>query len=143
MDRVLRTLVLAVLVGACSWAVLRWPHLDTVETGRTPEYPELRPRDYAASEADVSRAVKATLDRVGWQFVGSGRGPGGSEVRATTRGRVLPTEHEVTIRIQRLGARTRVSVAAHSRTFQWDFGEDARLIEGFLPVLDEEVGRRR
>jgi hypothetical protein len=143
MDRVLRTLVLAVLVGACAWAVLRWPHLDTVETGRTPEYPELRPRDYAASEADVSRAVKATLDRVGWQFVGSGRGPGGSEVRATTRGRVLPTEHEVTIRIQRLGARTRVSVAAHSRTFQWDFGEDARLIEGFLPVLDEEVRRRR
>ena len=57
MDRVLRTLVLAVLVGAGAWAVLRWPHLDTVETGRTPEYPDLRPRDYMASEAEVSRAV--------------------------------------------------------------------------------------
>ena len=143
MDRVLRTLVLAVLVGAAAWAVLRWPHLDTVETGRTPEYPELQPRDYSASEAEVSRAVKATLDRVGWSFVGSGRGPGGSAVQASTRGRVLPTDHEITIRIQRLGARTRVSVAAHSRTFQWDFGENARLIEKFLPALDEEIGRRK
>ena len=143
MDRVLRTLVLAVLVGAAAWAVLRWPHLDTVETGRTPEYPELRPRDYIASEAEVSRAVKAALDHVGWQFVGSGRGPGGSEVQAQTRGRVLPTDHEITIRIQRLGARTRVSVAARSRTFQWDFGENARLIERFLPALDEEIGRRK
>ena len=143
MDRVLRTLVLAVLVGAAAWAVLRWPHLDTVETGRTPEYPALVPRDYMASEAEVSRAVKAALDRVGWQFIGAGRGPGGSEVQASTRGRVLPTQHDVTIRIQRLGARTRVSVAAHSRTFQWDFGENARLIESFLPALDEEIGRRR
>jgi hypothetical protein len=143
MDRVLRTLVLAVIVGAAAWAVLRWPHLDTVETGRTPEYPELRPRDYIASESEVSRAVKAALDRVGWQFVGAGRGPGGSEVQASTRGRVLPTDHEITIRIQRLGTRTRVSVAAHSRTFQWDFGENARLIEKFLPALDEEIGRRK
>ncbi len=45
--------------------------------------------------------------------------------------------------MQRLGARTRVSVAAHSRSLQWDFGEDARLIERFLPALDEEIGRRR
>jgi hypothetical protein len=143
MDRVLRTLLLAVLVGAAAWAVLRWPHLDTVETGRTPEYPDLQPRNYMASEAEVSRAVKAALDRVGWQFVGAGRGPGGSEVKASTRGAVLPTDHEITIRIQRLGARTRVSVAAHSRTFQWDFGEDARLIERFLPALDDEIGRRK
>lgn len=143
MDRVLRILVLAVLVGAGAWAVLRWPHLDTVETGRTPEYPELKPRDYPASEAEVSRAVKATLDRLDWQFVGAGRGPGGSGVKAKARGRILPTDHDITIRIQRLGARTRVSVAAHSRSLPWDFGEDARLIEKFLPALDEEIGRRR
>ena len=130
---------IAVVLGACAWAVLRWPRLDTVETGRTPEYPDLRPRDYPASEAEVGRAVKATLDRLGWQFVGSGRGPGGSEVQASTRGRVLPTDHALTIRIQRLGARTRVSVAARSRSVRWDFGENARLIEKFLPALDQEL----
>jgi len=57
MDRVLRTLVLAVLVGAAAWAVLRWPHLDTVETGRTPEYPELRPRDYIAMPPDLDQML--------------------------------------------------------------------------------------
>lgn len=143
MNRVLRLLVVAVVVGACAWAALRWPHLDTVETGRTPEYPGLRPREYPASEAEVGRAVKATLERLGWEFVGSGRGPGGSEVQARTRGRVLPTEHAVIIRIQRPGARTRVSVAARSRSFRWDFGENARLIEQFIPALDEEMAQRR
>ena len=142
MDRPLRLLVLVAVLGAGAWAVLRWPHLDTVETGRTAEYPELRPRDYAASEAEVGRAVKAALEGLGWQFVASGRGPGGSEVQASTRGRILPTDHAVTIRIQRLGARTRVSVAARSRTLPWDFGENARLIEQFLPALDAQLGRR-
>jgi uncharacterized protein DUF1499 len=143
MDRVLRTLLLAAVIGMAAWAVLRWPHLDTVETGRTPEYPELRPRDYAATEPETSRAVKATLDRLGWRFVGAGRGPGGSEIQAATRGQILPTEHDLTIRLQRAGARTRVSVRAHSRTFQWDFGEDARLVERFLAALDAEMAGRR
>ena len=143
MDRVLRALVAAVVIGAAAWAVLRWPHLDTVETGRTPEYPDLRPRDYAASDNEVTRAVKAAVDRLGWRFVGAGRGPGGNEVQASTRGAVLPTEHEVTVRIQRLGTRTRVSVRAHGRTLAWDFGEDARVIERFLSALDEEVAHKR
>ena len=142
MDRPLRLLVLVAVLGAGAWAVLRWPHLDAVETGRTPEYPDLRPRDYTASEAEVLRAVRAALDGLGWQFVASGKGPGGSEVQASTRGRILPTDHGVTIHIQRLGGRTRVSVAARSRTFQWDFGENARLIEQFLPALDAQLGRR-
>jgi len=143
MDRALRALLLALALGVAAWAVLRWPHLDTVETGRTPEYPDLRPRDYPASEAEVSRAVKATLDRLGWQFVGAGRGQGGSEVQATARGVVLPTEHDLLVRIQRLGPRTRVSVRAHDRSLGWDFGEDARLVEKLLAALDEEVGRKR
>jgi hypothetical protein len=141
MDRPLRLLVLVAVLGAGAWAVLRWPHLDAVETGRTPEYPDLRPRDYAASEAEVLRAVRATLDGLGWSFIAAGKGPGGSEVQASTRGRILPTEHGVTIRIQRLGPRARVSVAARSRSLSWDFGENARLIEQFLAALDAQLGR--
>jgi hypothetical protein len=143
LNRVLRVLIVAAAVGACVWAVLRWPHLDTVETGRTPEYPGLVPRDYTASEAEVGRAVKRALDGLGWESVGSGRGPGGSEVQARTRGRILPTDHLATVRIQRVGSRTRVSVAARSRTLPWDFGENARLIEQFLAALDQEMAQRR
>lgn len=139
MGRVLRLVMLALVLGAGAWAVLRWPHLDTVETGATPEYPDLRPREYAASEAEVTHAVKATVERLGWKVVGAGRGPGGSEVQASTRGHVIPTDHEVAIRIQRAGGRTRVNARARSRTFRWDFGENARLIERFLATLDEEA----
>jgi hypothetical protein len=140
--RVLRLAVLVLLVGGAAWAVLRWPHLEAVETGATPEYPDLQPREYAASEAEVTRAVEATIERLGWTMVGAGRGRGGSEAQASTRGHVLPTEHEVAVHVRRAGARTRVSVRARSRTFRWDFGENARLIERFLAALDGEVGRR-
>jgi hypothetical protein len=142
MDRPLRLLVLVAVLGAGAWAVLRWPHLDAVETGRTPEYPELRPRDYAPSEAETSRAVKAAVEALGWEFMGAGRGPGGSEVQASARGRILPTGHAVTVRIQRLGARTRVSTLARSRDLGWDFGENARIIEQFQAALDAQLGRK-
>ena len=142
MDRPLRLLVLAAVLGAGAWAVLRWPHIGAVETGGTAEYPELRPREYAASEAEVSRAVKAAVASLGWEFMGAGRGPGGSEVQASARGRILPTGHSVTIRIQRVGTRTRVSVASRSRDLAWDFGENARLIEQLQAALDAQIGRK-
>jgi hypothetical protein len=140
-DRALRWLLVVVVLAAAAWAVLRWPHLDTVETGRTPEYPELQPREYAASEAQVARAVRAAVDKLGWQFVGGGRGPGGSEVQARARG-TLPLENEVSIRTQRAGGRMRVSVRSHSPSLPWDLGENARLVEKFLGALDAEMSAR-
>jgi hypothetical protein len=140
-DRALRWLLVVVVLAAAAWAVLRWPHLDTVETGRTPEYPELQPREYAASEAQVARAVRAALDKLGWPFVGGGRGPGGSEVQARARG-TLPLENDVSIRTQRVGGRTRVSVRSHSPSLPWDMGENARLVEKFLGALDAEMSAR-
>ena len=86
MGRALRVVLLVAVIAGAAWAVLRWPRLDTVETGRTPEYAALQPREYAASEAQVASAVRATMDALGWTFVGAGRGPGGSEVQATARG---------------------------------------------------------
>ncbi|PYQ52508.1 MAG: hypothetical protein DMF78_11080 [Acidobacteria bacterium] len=141
MDRAVRWLLVIVVLAAAAWAVLRWPHLDTVETGRTPEYPELQPRDYSASEAQVSRAVRAALNALGWQFVGGGRGPGGSEVQARARG-TLPLESEVSIRIQRVGGRTRVIVRSRSPNLPWDLGENARVIEKFLAALDAQMTAR-
>jgi hypothetical protein len=140
-DRALRWLLVVVVLAAAAWAVLRWPHLDTVETGRTPEYPELQPREYAASEAQVARAVRAALDKLGWPLVGGGRGPGGSEVQARARG-TLPLENDVSIRTQRVGGRTRVSVRSHSPSLPWDLGENARLVEKFLAALDAEMSAR-
>jgi hypothetical protein len=141
MDRAVRWLLVLALVAGAAWAVLRWPHLDTVETGRTPEYPELQPRDYSASEAQVSRAVRAAIDTLGWQVVGGGRGPGGSEVQARARG-TLPLDNEVSVRVQRVSGRTRVTVRSHSPMLRWDMGENARVIEKFLGALDAQMTAR-
>ena len=142
MGRVAGRALLVALLVLGGWAAVRWPRLDTVETGRTPEYPSLQPREYSASEAEVGRAVREALDGLGWSVVGSGRGRGGSEVQATARGRVLPFPHEVSVHTRRAGGRTLVSVRSRSSRLPWDFGENARLIERFQAALDAKMAGR-
>jgi uncharacterized protein (DUF1499 family) len=123
-------------------AATAWPRLNDVETGRTPEYPELRPRDYAASEDSVLRAAKQCLERLPrWSFVGAGSGPAGSELRAVHATRVFGFKDDVTIRIGREAARTHVSVRSRSRIGAWDFGQNARNIRELLGELDRALGR--
>ena len=43
------------LVAGAVVAATRWPRINEVETGRTPEYPDLRDREYAAPEAAVAQ----------------------------------------------------------------------------------------
>lgn len=143
MGRTAVRILLVIVLAVAGWAAVRWPRLDTVETGRTPEYPALQPREYALSEAQVDRAVKAALEGLGWSITGSGRGRGGSEVLAAARGTILPLAHEVTVRTRREGGKTRVTVVSHSRSLPWDFGENARLIARFLAALDAEMAARR
>ncbi len=123
-------------------AATAWPRLNDVETGRTPEYPELRPRDYAASEESVLKAAKQSLERLPrWSFVGAGSGPAGSELQAVHATRVFGFKDDVTVRIGRQGGRTRVSVRSRSRVGVWDFGQNARNIKELLGELDRALGR--
>jgi uncharacterized protein (DUF1499 family) len=132
-------LLLALLVGGFV-AITRWPHLNDVETGRTPEYPDLRPRDYGASEDAVAKAAKAAVEGLPrWTFVGAGRGPGGSELRAVAETRVFHFKDDVTVRIRRDGGRTKVSVRSKSQIGKWDFGQNARNISEFLAELDRRM----
>ena len=55
-------LVAAVLAGV--WAYNRWPVINDVETGQTPEYPDLKVRDYMTSEDKVAKAARATVERL-------------------------------------------------------------------------------
>jgi hypothetical protein len=41
----LKPVLLIALVGGAIWAFTSWPRLTEVETGKTPEYPDLRGRD--------------------------------------------------------------------------------------------------
>ena len=139
MKRPTGRLVILGLAGAALGAFLAWPRINAVETGKTPEYPDLQPKVYGASVETVTKAVKAVLASLPrWELIGEGRGPMGAEIQAvhTT---LLRLEHDVTIRIRREKGRTHVSVRSKSRTLAWDFGQNARNIRELLGALEREA----
>jgi hypothetical protein len=137
-QRTFNVLVVA-LVGVAAVAATRWPRINVVETGRTPEYPELRDREYAAPEAAVGRAAKAAVEALpGWTFVGAGQGRGGTAFQALAT-RPAPVKTEMTITIRRPSGKTVVHVRARSTFGPWDFGQGARHIEEFLAELDRQM----
>jgi uncharacterized protein (DUF1499 family) len=135
----LKALVLAAVLAGV-WSYFHWPRLNEVETGRTPEYPDLRIVDFMASEDRIAKAARRTVERLPrWTFVAQGQGPGGTEIQAVARTRLLRLEDEITIRIHREGGRTRVGVRSKSRSGSADFGQNARNIRLFLTELDHEL----
>lgn len=130
---------LALVLGGV-WAATAWPRINDVETGRTPEYPDLRGREYAASPQKVAEAAKQVLGRLPrWSVVGSGGGPGGHSIQAVHETATFGLKEDVTIQIRQAGARTRVSVRSRSQANQWDFGQNARNIRELLAALDAQV----
>jgi uncharacterized protein (DUF1499 family) len=135
-----QVLFLGAVVGAIFLATA-WPRINQVETGKTPEYPDLRPRDYGANVDSVVKAVKNAATRLPrWEIVGIGKGPIGSEIQAVKTLPLLPVlKYDVSIRVHREGGRSRVSVRSRSRTEPWDFGQNARNVRELLDALDHEV----
>ena len=141
MNKAFKLLLLAALIGAALFAFTRWPLLSDVETGRTPEYPDLQPRAYAQGEDAVARAARAAIGRLPrFAFVGAGSGRGGSELQAVATAPVLPVKSDVTVRIKRERGATRVSVRSRARTGKFDFGQNARNVRELLLALDQQLG---
>lgn len=131
-------LVIAVVAGAVV-AATRWPRINQVETGRTPEYPGLRERELAAPEAAVARAAKAAVASLpNWTLVGAGQGRGGTAIQAVARNPVR-LKTELTISIRRERGKTVLRALARSTFGPWDFGQGARHIEDFLAAFDREM----
>ena len=134
-----RLFIVLILVGAVA-AAMAWPRINEVETGRTPEYPDLQVRTYSRDVASVARAVQRVVERLPrWTFVGAGQGPGGAEVRAVHRTLVFRFSDDVTVRVRAEGGRTKVSVRSKSRVGKWDFGQNARNVRELLAELDHEL----
>jgi len=137
--RVFGRIALLLLAAAVVWAMVRFPHIADVETGKTPEYPDLKPRTYPQSEARVAKAAEDAIGGLsGFALVGSGSGTGGHSLQA----KVSPfpgVESDLSIKIRRDKGGTLVTVRSRSGALPWDFGQNARNIKAFLGALDDRL----
>ena len=133
-------IVAAGAVAAC----LAWPRIHQVETGRTPEYPDLKPRSYAAGDDRVAAAVKAAIGRLPrWRVVGAASGAKGTDIQAEHAIPLVGLKEDVTVQVRRQSGRTEVRVLSRSPSVPWDFGQNARNIRELLAAVDAEMAKTR
>ena len=117
-----------------------WPLINVVETGTTPEYPDIQPRSYPAGVAQAFDAALHAVDRMPrWSLVSYQSASG--EIRAEARSLVFRFVDDVVIRVIPQGASTVVSVRSASRIGRGDFGQNARNIRSFFEELDRQMER--
>jgi len=126
-------LIAVVALRAC-------PLINVVETGRTPEYPDIQPRVYRANVDQVFDAALHAVDRMPrWTLVSYQQESG--EIKAEARSLAFRFVDDVVIRVMQQGASTVVSVRSASRVGRGDFGQNARNIRAFFDELDQQVER--
>jgi uncharacterized protein (DUF1499 family) len=132
-------LVAAVVVGLVV-VFTTWPLINDVETGKSPEYPDLRVKEYAASPDRVARALDRALAGLpGWEVVGSGHGQASHSLRAVHTTPIVRLQEEVSVRIWREAEKTRVTVRSRSRIGLPDFGQNARNVRELQAALEREL----
>ena len=142
MGHLLKQLLLLGLVVGAVWAVAAWPRINDVETGKTPEYPDLKVGVYSQGPEKVAKAAEEAIKSLArWTLMGQGKGPGGYSLQASHETPVLGFKDEVTIEIRRDGPLTKVKVRSRSRSnaMKWDFGQNARNIRELLAAMDRQV----
>lgn len=136
----LKKLLLVAGLALGAWGLLAWPWLNDVETGRTPQYPDLQVREYRKPPAAVAEAVHASIEALPrFESVGSGSGPAGIAIHAVARTRVFRFRDDVTARVWLEGGRTQLSIRSRSRLGKLDFGQNARNIRELLAELDRRL----
>jgi len=135
---------IGVVAAGAAALCLAWPRIHQVETGRTPEYPDLKPRSYAAGDDRVAAAVKAAIGRLPrWRVVGSASGARGTDIQAEHAIPLVGLKEDVTVQVRRQTGRTEVRVLSRSPSVPWDFGQNARNVRELLVAVDDEMAKTR
>jgi uncharacterized protein (DUF1499 family) len=125
-------------IGAGVLALRSWPMINIVETGRTPEYPDIQPRTYQKPTAEVFDAALHVINRLSrWSLVGYDEKQG--DIQAEARTALWRFVDDVRIRVRSREGVTVVEVRSASRVGRGDFGQNARRIRGFLMELDRQL----
>lgn len=118
-----------------------WPTINIVETGKTPEYPDVVPRQYPASKDRVFDAALHAVSRMPrWTLVSSRPEQGEIRVEVTTR--LFRFVDDVVVRCAEQNGVTVVNVRSASRVGRGDLGQNARNIQAFFDALDSQLGDR-
>jgi uncharacterized protein (DUF1499 family) len=136
MKHLVLTAGVLMILGITALALLRaWPMINIVETGRTPEYPDIQPRTYRAPTSVVFDAALHAIQALSrWTLISQRESDG--EIRAEATTRIMRFVDDVTIQIRQNGDGTRVEVRSASRVGRGDFGQNARNIRAFFDELD-------
>lgn len=119
-------------------ALRAWPMINVVETGRTPEYPDIQPRVYRVNADQVfDTALHAVHRMPRWSLVSNQ--PATREIRAEARTLVWRFVDDILIRVRVRTDDAVVEVRSASRVGRGDFGQNARNIRSFLQELDQQV----
>jgi uncharacterized protein (DUF1499 family) len=130
----------AALVAAAVVAT-RWPPINDVTTGLTPEYPDLQPGEYPLPPAELFATVRETARKMtGWRV--TAEDAGSHVLHAVAWVPLTPFHDDVTITLEPTAGGSRVIVRSRSRVGRGDLGVNARRIRAFLRALDRELSSR-
>lgn len=137
-----RALLVCVALGTVAAMALltAWPPINVVETGATPEYPDIQPRAWSMSRDRVYAGALEVVDALD-TFTLVDHDAAAGIVRAEALSRTGWWIDDVEIRVEANGAGgTLVFVRSASRVGRADFGQNARNIRAVLDALDENLG---
>ena len=128
----------AIMIVAVIALLRSWPVINVVETGSTPEYPDLLPKSYQAKPGRVFDAALRAVSRMPRWTVVSSR-PEQGDIRVEARTLLLRFVDDVVIRVAEQGGGTVVNVRSASRVGRGDFGQNARNVRTFFIELDRQM----
>lgn len=139
--RVAAVVATVLLVGGLG-LLAAWPPINDVTTGRTPQYPEIQPRDYSFSRPRVLAAAVESIEALPrFELVEADEESGTIDATASTRSGWFTDD--VTVRIEHNGeAGAIVFIRSRSRVGRGDFGQNARNILALQEAMDENLGVR-
>jgi uncharacterized protein (DUF1499 family) len=132
--------VVGLIITALLIAGTMWPVINEVETGETPEYPDVQPQYYSASPEKVFREVRAGIDEMSRWDVADAR-LDELTLEATHTTLLFRFVDDVTVWVESVTDNvTRVDVRSASRVGKGDFGQNARNINDLFDELDSRLG---
>ena len=140
MKTLFKQLLAFAVIGFGVYLFTAYPRLREVATGKTPEYPELLPRDYGTSVDAVGKGVRKVMaDLGGWEVTGEAKGPVGIDLQAVHTHPVFRLKDDVAVTVRREKGRTVVNARSRARLDVPDLGRQAANLDALLDALDREV----